>query len=107
MIDPISLQPTPSRGRFLRALLVEDNEADAELCVRTLKMEGFEVIPDLIQTREEFVERLNSNTYDIILADYGLPGWTGMNALTMLHQLGKDIPFILISGTVGEDIAVE
>ena len=107
MIDPIPPQLTSSRGRFLRALIVEDNEGDAELCVRSLKIEGFEVISDLIQTREEFVERLSSNTYDIILADYGLPGWTGMNALTMLHQLGKDIPFILISGTVGEDIAVE
>ncbi len=100
-------QTTRAKQRFLRALIVEDNEADAELCVRSLKMEGFEVISDVVQTPEEFAERLNSNSYDIILADYGLPGWTGMNALATLQQSGKDIPFILISGTVGEDIAVE
>jgi len=106
-VGQTSSQTTAAKERFLRALLVEDNEADAAMCVRSLRMEGFHVIPDVVQTPEAFAERLNSNTYDIILADYGLPGWTGIGALATLQQSGKDIPFILISGTVGEDIAVE
>src|SRR5207245_8184066 len=51
--------------------------------------------------------RLGANTYDIILADYRLPNWTGMDALKLLRHLGQDIPFLLVTGTLGEEAAVE
>jgi PAS domain S-box-containing protein len=91
----------------LRILIVEDDLADAEMYVRNLKRSGFEVIPDIVQSPGEFVEKLSNERYAVILCDYRLGGWTGMDALLTLRQLDKDIPFILISGTVGEDLAVE
>jgi len=91
----------------LRVLLVEDSRPEAELCLRELKKAGFEVCADLVQTPEEFSERLRSSTYDIVLADYRLPGWTGLEALALLRQLGQDVPFLLVTGTLGEEAAVE
>ncbi len=91
----------------LRVLLVEDSQPEAELCLRELKKAGFKVCTDLVQTPEEFSERLRANTYDIVLADYRLPGWTGLEAMQLLRQLGQDIPFLLVTGTLGEEAAVE
>jgi len=60
-----------------------------------------------VQTAQEFVERLSAKAYDVVLADYRLPGWTGMDALELLRQQGKEIPFILVTGALGEEMAVE
>ena len=103
----LEVQSTSIPDRLLRILIVEDNLADADLYVRNLKKAGFEVIPDIVQAPGEFVEKLSNERYALILCDYRLGGWTGMDALLTLRQLDKDIPFILISGTVGEDLAVE
>jgi len=103
----LEVQSTSIPDRLLRILIVEDNLADADLYVRNLKRAGFEVIPDIVQAPGEFVEKLSNERYALILCDYRLGGWTGMDALLTLRQLDKDIPFILISGTVGEDLAVE
>ncbi len=94
-------------GRPLCVLLVEHSQADAELCLQELKKAGFNVRADLVQTPEEFTERLRSNAYDIVLADYRLPNWTGLEALALLRQLRKEIPFVLVTGTLGEEAAVE
>jgi PAS domain S-box-containing protein len=87
--------------------MVEPDPADAELCVLELQRAGFDVTHDVAATRMEFVARLGAATYDIILADYRLPGWTGMDALELLTDLGLDIPLVLVTGTLGEDRAVE
>ncbi len=91
----------------LRVLILEHVEADAELCLQALRNGGFEVRGDLVQTPEEFADRLRAQDYDVVLADYRLPQWTGMEALAQLQQMGKDIPFLLVTGALGEEAAVE
>ncbi len=96
-----------ARGRVLRVLFVEDRVEDAELCLWELKNAGFEVSADVVQTPEEFAEGLRSKTYDIVLADYRLPNWTGLDVLESLQQQDKDLPFILVTGSLGEEAAVD
>ena len=99
---------TPTaRGRSLQVLFVEDSLADVELCLRELRKAGLEVTADVVQSPEELDERVRSTDYDVILADYNLPHWTGMDALAYLQHQGKDIPFILVTGTLGEEKAVD
>ncbi|MBI4466894.1 MAG: PAS domain S-box protein [Acidobacteria bacterium] len=93
--------------RLLRVLVVEDNPADAELVLRELKKAGFACSADKVETREEFLNRLDTASYDLILADYNLRGWTATDALDYLQQQGKDIPFVLVTGTLGDEAAVE
>ncbi|MGH9723321.1 MAG: response regulator [Bryobacteraceae bacterium] len=94
-------------GRALRVLYVEDSPREAKLHCKQLERAGFEVTADVVATPEEFAGSLQAKTYDIVLADCKLPSWSGIEALEMLNQTGKDIPFILITGTVGEEAAVD
>ena len=93
--------------RLLRLLVLEDSPADAELCLRELRRHGFKVAADVVSAREEFVARLEAGDYDLVLADYRLPGWNGLAALEELRRLGKDTPFILVTGSLGDELAVE
>ncbi|MFY9584063.1 MAG: EAL domain-containing protein [Candidatus Acidiferrales bacterium] len=95
------------RRRPLRVLFVEDSPADVKLCLRELKKACFDVTEDVVQTREEFLERIRAIPYDIILSDQRLPKWNGTEALECVQQEGKDIPFILVTGTLGDEAAVE
>ncbi len=105
---PQSLSDEPAaRGRPLRLLLVEDNPEDAELCLLELKKAGFEVSEDIVRTADEFAERVRSKPYDLVLADYRLPNWTGLGALEHLQRQELDIPFILVTGAMGEEAAVD
>lgn len=90
----------------LRVLLVEDNPDDAELLVRALSKAGF--TPDWcrVDTEEDYLDRLQPDL-DIVLSDYQIPNFGGMRALRLLKESGKEIPFIIISGTIGEDVAVD
>ncbi|WP_395740531.1 PAS domain S-box protein [Prosthecobacter sp.] len=90
----------------LRVLLAEDNPNDAELVLRALRQAGFD--PDLhqVETEEDYLDELTPDL-DIILSDYEMPTFSGPHALKLLQQSGYDIPFIIISGTIGEDVAVE
>ena len=96
-----------SPRKSIHVLLLEDNPADAELSLRQLRRNGFQVESDLVRTRDEFKLRVSSGTYDVILADHRLPGWTSMEAVQWLRAEGYDLPFILVSGTLGDDFAVE
>jgi CheY-like chemotaxis protein len=96
-----------SQQKSIRVLLLEDNAADAELSLRQLRRDGFQVEPDIVRTPEEFKAQITSKAYDIILGDYRLPGWTGIEAVQWLRAEGYDLPFILVSGTLGDDCAVE
>jgi diguanylate cyclase (GGDEF)-like protein/PAS domain S-box-containing protein len=95
------------RKRPLRILFVEDDGADFELCVRVLKKAELEVLPDVVQTERDFVEKLQDAPYDIILADYQLPAWSGLDALKVMRERGVNIPFILVTGALGDDVAVD
>jgi DNA-binding response OmpR family regulator len=91
----------------LQLLFVEDEPADVELAVRALRQRSLEVSADVAQTEEEFTDLVRNNSYDIILADYKLPRWNGMESVAVLRREGLDIPVIVVSGTLGELTAVE
>jgi PAS domain S-box-containing protein len=101
------LPPTDSANapRAIRVLLLEDRKTDAEILVRELRRAGFSPDWQRVETEAGFVTALETPP-EIILADYSLPQYDGIRALEVLRERGLDIPFILISGTVGEDIAV-
>jgi PAS domain S-box-containing protein len=87
--------------------MVEDSEDDATLITRELTKGGFDSDALRVQTAEGMKKALEDKKWDIILSDYRMPGFSGLQALKILQESGLDIPFILISGTVGESLAVE
>lgn len=89
----------------LRVLILEDRPADAELIVAELRRAGFDLDWQRVDNEADFMARLDPSL-DIILADYSLPQWDAPRALAAVQARGLDIPFIMISGTVGEDVAV-
>jgi len=91
----------------IRILIVEHDQDDIELCLRELKRDGLPIDPKFAGTRAEFAEAARTGTFDIILADYRLPNWTGIDVLNFARELGLDVPFILVTGTLGEELAVE
>ena len=93
--------------RPLRILIVEDSRPDAELSLHELRKADLNVQADVVLTVEEFLKQIRSVPYDVVLSDYKLPGWTGLDAFEELKRERKDIPFILITGTLGEEAAVE
>lgn len=105
-IDQVEVKEVRAIVRF-SALLVEDNLADSELVLRELRRGGFEVTCDVVQTADQFRQKLQTTTPDVVLADYNLGSWRGMEALEILRSAGLDIPLILVSGAVGDVTAVE
>ena len=99
--------PSPAPKPMLRALLLEDNQLDAELVLRALRKQNFEVSARIVQDEAGFTQALHSHCPDIVLADFNLPSWTGMAALDVLRREGLDIPMILVSGAVGDMTAVD
>jgi len=94
-------------AQTLRILYLEDDPHDAKFSLRQLKQAGFEPRADVVGTAEEFTERLRSTHYDLVLADYSIPGWSGMAALEVLQQEQKELPLIVVTGALGEEAAVE
>jgi len=90
----------------LRVLILEDRLFDAELSVLELRTSGFEPDWQRVETESDYLAHLDP-ALDLILADYSLPQFNGLRALRLLQARGLDIPFILVSGTIGEDFAVE
>lgn len=90
----------------LRALLVEDNETDAELLLRTLAKAGYETTVARVETAEAMKEALQRGPWDIVLADYRMPQFSAPEALSLLKESGLDLPFIVVSGGIGEATAV-
>ena len=105
-------RPAPAGGpggaanRPLRLLLVEDSDDDAALITHELRRGGYRPSCVRVQTEEEFRSALASQDWEVIISDYALPGYSGLRALADLKASGKDIPFILVSGTIGEAGAV-
>lgn len=91
----------------LNILLLEDDALDAELNIAALEGEDFDCTWDRVQSRKDFVALINRPEYDIILADYNLPSFNGIAALELYLEKEIDKPFILVSGSLGEDLAVE
>jgi diguanylate cyclase (GGDEF)-like protein len=92
---------------LVRMLFVEDVETDAELVVRRLRQDGVQCIYTRVETEQAFVAALRERKYDIILSDFSLPQFDGMSALALAGGELPDIPFIFVSGTIGEERAIE
>jgi len=89
----------------LRVLLVEDNATDAELVLRELRRAGFEPDWQRVDTEADYLASLDA-VLDIILSDYSMPQFSGLRALELLKERKLEIPFILVSATIGEETAV-
>src|SRR5437588_555214 len=90
----------PASKPKLRVLLVEDNPQDAELTLHELQRGGFEVSGVVAQPEEEFRRHLSADKHDIIVTDYGLPAWNGMEVVNILAKEALDIPVILVTGSL-------
>src|SRR5258708_12000227 len=96
-----------STGPPVRILLLEDNPGDAELCRRKLESAGVEFSMKSVSIQDQFKLEIGTDAYDIVLGDYRLQSWTGLEAIRWLRGTGSLIPFILVSGTLGDELAVE
>lgn len=94
-------------NRKLKALIVEDSETDARLLIRELQRGGYEVEPRRIETAGALKEALANETWDVILCDYRFPQFSGDEALRTVKASGLDLPFIFVSGKIGEETAVQ
>jgi diguanylate cyclase len=90
----------------LRLLLIEDSEDDAALVVRELSKAGYAVFPERVDTPETLAAALKRQRWDMAIADYTMPRFSGTAALTLLREYDAEMPFIFVSGTIGEDVAV-
>ena len=97
----------PPQPEQLRFLLVEDNLVDVELVERVLRRAGFDFTSAVVQTPEDFARELRANRPHVVLADYNLPHWRGMEALEILAREGLDVPLILVTGALGDMTAVD
>ena len=91
----------------LRILLLEDNSRDAELVQELLEANHFVCEITRVQTRAEFIAGLENAGINLILADYRLPSFDGLSALKLALDTRADLPFIFVSGTLGEEVAIE
>jgi two-component system, NarL family, sensor histidine kinase UhpB len=91
----------------LKVLIVEDSERDAALLVRELQRAEYSPVHTRVETAQDMKDALANREWDIILSDYVIPGFGGLAALQVLHDRKLDIPFIVVSGQIGEDVAVE
>lgn len=89
----------------LRILIAEDSPADVELLLRELRRASFALEWEVVDNEPDFVEHLRPDL-DLVLSDYDMPQFTGLRALEILRQRDPDLPFIIVSGTIGEDLAV-
>ncbi len=90
----------------LRVLVVEDSEFDTRMLINLLRQGGYQPSYERVETSEEFRESLQDPSLEVILSDYNLPGFSALDALHELKSSGRDIPFIIVSGGIGEDTAV-
>jgi diguanylate cyclase (GGDEF)-like protein/PAS domain S-box-containing protein len=95
------------RRRMIRALIVDDDLANVELCLQELKKAQFAISADVVKTRADFVERLQKERYDVVLADTDAADWTGLQALALLQEQEQEIPFILVTKTLETDLVDE
>jgi signal transduction histidine kinase len=91
----------------IHILMLEDNPTDAELSGHTLRRGGVRFTTTRVETEEDFVRELDENPPDLILSDYALPGFDGYAALDIAKRKAPNTPFIFVTGTMGEEVAIE
>jgi PAS domain S-box-containing protein len=93
--------------RPIKVLIVEDSEEDAALLIGTLQRGGYDPTYEIIDTPEAMADALNRQKWDLVISDYSMPLFSGLDALKLLQDQDPDLSFILMTGQVGEDVAVE
>ena len=96
----------PVISELLNVLLVEDSESDAALVVRTLRKAGYDVREERVETSDDMRSALHRQGWDVVICDYHMPKFSAQAALALAQQTGKELPFIVVSGAMGEDVAV-
>jgi two-component system cell cycle sensor histidine kinase/response regulator CckA len=96
-----------AQAKPLRLLIVDDNSDDIDLCLRDLKKSKIDFHSDVALTREDFVRKLREERFDVVLSDYRMKGWTGLDALALVKEACPGVPLILLTGTLGDELAVE
>ena len=94
-------------NKSIRVLHIEDSEQDAALIARHLACAGYELISERVDTAEAMKAALERDRWNLILCDYSMPQFSALRALTLAQEMEVDLPFIIISGTIGEAVAVE
>jgi diguanylate cyclase (GGDEF)-like protein len=102
-----ALAPERPESLDLDVLLIEDSMEDAELAIWRLTQGGFRCVYRVVKCEEELLEALKERLPSFILSDFSLPGFDGIAALTMASEVAPDVPFIFLSGTIGEERAIE
>lgn len=97
----------PSEAPLVRVLHLEDSALDADLVCEFLRLIGVRCEIDRVWTRDSFAGALRAKDYDLILADHALPAFDGESALEIAREMAPHVPFVFVSGTLGEDVAVE
>ena len=92
--------------RSLRVLMVEDSDDDAKLVLYELRRRGYDPLCERVDTREAMASALDRRKWDLIIADYVMPRFNGLDALELVKERSLDLPFIIVSGRIGEDVAV-
>ena len=93
--------------KMLNVIMVEDSEDDARLLVRELTRADYQVSYERVETAEALKRALAQDQWQVILCDFTMPRFSGKAALHIVREAGLDLPFIYVSGTIGEDVAVE
>ncbi len=91
----------------LNILIAEDSEDDSILLVRELRRAGYEIVHERVETAEAMKDALKRQEWDLVVSDYMMPRFSGLAALSLVRKSGLDVPFIIVSGNIGEDIAVQ
>jgi len=91
----------------LKILIVDDVPDDAELVAVQLKQQGIKFSWKYVDNAQKLKNALNDDVWDAVISDYSMPGFDGIEALRIVREFDKDIPFIMVSGTIGEDVAIE
>src|SRR5207253_4206656 len=99
--------PAESPAQELHILLLEDNAPHAELVEHFLREGGLKFHLVRVETQEGFIEQLEQHPPDMILSDYALPSFDGYTALAIAKEKAPNIPFIFVTGTMGEEVAIE
>jgi PAS domain S-box-containing protein len=93
--------------RTLKLLLIEDSEYEAGLLIREIERGGYTIIYERVETAEAVNTALKQKQWDLIISDYVMPGFSGLDALKVIQTSGIDLPFIMVSGRIGDNLAAE
>ena len=107
MSEFLPKQDAPNPKARVRLLIVDDDKDDIELCLRHLRKSDLDFEALTTNTRADFVRQLRERDFDVVLSDYRMKGWTGIDAVSIVAEIQPRTPLILLSGTLGDELAVD